>query len=172
MHKEPLWELDLEASRLCERVKKSRGASEAKGRSAGDLGGGPSLPPSPAACVTPARTAPGGWRQRALRTPELHPCAEPACKQIRDHTHCSHLLLPLRERGVLEFTLCQQIFSVQISYGGVVDPLVMGLEYIAALRLQPDRLEEFGVVSKFRAGWSCPRALRALAGSMAPPCGD
>lgn len=46
MHKEPLWELDLEASRLCERVKKSRGASEAKGRSAGDFGRGPSLPPS------------------------------------------------------------------------------------------------------------------------------
>lgn len=66
----------------------------------------------------------------------------------------------------------KQIFSVQISYSGVVNPLVMGLEYITALRLEPDRLEEFGVNSKFQAVWSCPQALRALAGTMAPPCGD
>lgn len=66
----------------------------------------------------------------------------------------------------------KQIFSVQISYSGVVNPLVMGLEYITALRLEPDRLEEFGVNSKFQAMWSCPQALRSLAGTMAPPCGD
>lgn len=33
----------------------------------------------------------------------------------------------------------KQIFSIQISYSGVVNPLVMGLEYITALRLEPDR---------------------------------
>lgn len=36
-------------------------------------------------------------------------------------------------------SLLKQIFSIQIGYSGGVNPLVMGLEYITALRLEPDR---------------------------------
>ena len=45
----------------------------------------------------------------------------------------------LEGRKRLGIHCLKQIFSIQISYSGVVNPLVMGLEYITALRLEPDR---------------------------------
>ena len=115
----------------------------------------------------------GGWRQRALRLCEATAvcAAQPPSRFVT----LQKLLPPSppAERAKrLGIHSVKQIFSVQISYSGVVNPLVMGLEYITALRLEPDRLEEFGVNSMFQAMWSCPQALRSLAGTMAPPCGD
>lgn len=85
-----------------------------------------------------------GWRPSEHRGSVSLQCvgcvSSSACKQIRQPGQ--KLLLPSRlaEGGkCLGIGFLKQISSIQISYSGVVNPLVMGLEHITMLRLEPDR---------------------------------
>lgn len=78
---------------------------------------------------------------------------------------------PAKKRNRLGISFLKQIFSVQISDSGVVNPLVMGLEWITALRVEPDQYV-IGVwiqLSSKKCG--LPKSLWSAAGAMAPPHG-